>query len=40
MDERQIRVELDACLVKEKNFIPGHWRDLPDPFPSWERQAG
>lgn len=39
MDERQIRSDLDACLVKEKNFIPGHWRDLPDPFPSWERQA-
>ncbi|ESZ08522.1 hypothetical protein X737_33755 [Mesorhizobium sp. L48C026A00] len=39
MDEQQIRAELDACLVEEKDFSPGRWRDLPDPFPSWERQA-
>ncbi|RWO03271.1 MAG: GTP-binding protein [Mesorhizobium sp.] len=38
MDQAKIRAELDACLVKEKNFMPGRWRDLPDPFPSWERQ--
>jgi G3E family GTPase len=38
MDERQIRAELDACLVGETDFMPGRWRDLPDPFPSWERQ--
>ena len=39
MDERQIRAELDACLVGETDFMPGRWRDLPDPFPSWERQV-
>ncbi len=39
MDEAKIRAELDACLVPEKDFMPGRWRDLPDPFPSWEREA-
>lgn len=39
MDEASIRVELDECLVKEEDFTPGRWRDLPDPFPSWERQG-
>ena len=39
MDERQIRAELDACLVPERDFMPGRWRDLPDPFPAWERPA-
>ncbi|MBE0694305.1 MAG: GTP-binding protein [Aquamicrobium sp.] len=38
MDEARLRAELDACLVPEKDFMPGRWRDLPDPFPSWERQ--
>lgn len=36
MDERQLRAELDACLVPERDCMPGRWRDLPDPFPSWE----
>jgi len=39
MDERQIRADLDACLVPETDFMPGRWRDLPDPFPSWESRA-
>ena len=39
MDEAAIRAELDACLVPETDFTPGRWRALPDPFPSWERQA-
>ncbi len=39
MDEARIRAELDACLVPETDFMPGRWRDLQDPFPSWERQA-
>lgn len=39
MDERQIRAEVDACLVPETDFMPARWRDLSDPFPSWERQA-
>jgi hypothetical protein len=34
-----IRTALDTCPVKEKDFMPGRWRDLPDPFPSWESQA-
>jgi len=40
MDEAQIRAELDACLVTERDFMPGRWRDLPDPFPDWESVAG
>jgi G3E family GTPase len=39
MDEKAIRAELDACLVAETGFMPARWRDLPDPFPSWERAA-
>ncbi|MBX3582345.1 MAG: zinc metallochaperone GTPase ZigA [Rhizobiaceae bacterium] len=39
MDEAAIRVALDACLVPERDYMPGRWRDLPDPFPSWERMA-
>ena len=39
MDENRIRAELDACLVPERDFMPGRWRDLADPFPSWDRQA-
>ena len=39
MDEAAIRAELDACLVPERDFMPGRWRDLPDPFPSWEPRA-
>ncbi len=37
MDEADIRARLDACLVPELDFTPGRWRDLADPFPSWER---
>jgi G3E family GTPase len=39
MDEAKIRTDLDACLVREADFMPGRWRDLRDPFPSWERHA-
>ena len=39
MDEAAIRAELDACIVPETDFVPAKWRDLADPFPSWERQA-
>lgn len=39
MSETSIRRELEACLVEEGDFMPGRWRDLPDPFPSWDRQA-
>ena len=39
MDEADIRVRLDACLVPEQDFTPGRWRGLSDPFPSWERDA-
>ncbi|MEO3997242.1 zinc metallochaperone GTPase ZigA [Mesorhizobium sp. CAU 1732] len=38
LDEARIRAELDACLVDEDGFQPGRWRDLPDPFPRWDRQ--
>lgn len=39
MNEVRIRAELDSCLVAESAFEPHLWRDLPDPFPSWEREA-
>ncbi|MGU3576610.1 zinc metallochaperone GTPase ZigA [Brucellaceae bacterium C25G] len=35
MNEKQIRSELDACLVQQDDFIPVQWRDLADPFPNW-----
>ncbi len=37
MSEKQITAELDACLVKADRFTPERWRDLPDPFASWNR---
>jgi G3E family GTPase len=39
MSEAAIRTELDACLVGADKFQPDRWRDLPDPFASWNRQA-
>lgn len=39
MDERSIRAELDACLVDAPTFAPELWKDMPDPFVSWERKA-
>ncbi|TWB61782.1 G3E family GTPase [Rhizobium sp. ERR 922] len=37
MSEKQITAELDACLVKADRFTPERWRNLPDPFASWNR---
>jgi G3E family GTPase len=40
MDEASIRQELDAALTGMiDRFTPEAWRHLPDPFPSWDRQA-
>jgi len=39
MDESWIRRELDACLMESASFTPERWRNLPDPFASWSRQA-
>ncbi|MDO6965939.1 zinc metallochaperone GTPase ZigA [Rhizobium alvei] len=39
MDEAVLRAELDACLVKSATFTPEQWRQLPDPFERWDRQA-
>ncbi|CAN7317991.1 zinc metallochaperone GTPase ZigA [Aminobacter sp. LjRoot7] len=39
MNEARIRAELDHCLVDASSFTPGKWRDLADPFPSWQRPA-
>lgn len=39
MDEASIRRRLDSCLIDAPAFIPDLWKQLPDPFPSWERQA-
>ena len=41
-DEAAIRAALDECLVgssTETEFRPSRYRDLPDPFPAWTRQA-
>ncbi|MBO3760178.1 zinc metallochaperone GTPase ZigA [Ciceribacter sp. L1K22] len=37
MDEAAIRAELDSCLLDADGFTPERWRNLPDPFASWER---
>lgn len=40
MDEAAIRAELDAALTGMVDvFTPDAWRDLPDPFPRWDRQV-
>lgn len=39
MDEAKICAELDACLIDSPVFVPELWRDLPDPFASWDRKA-
>jgi G3E family GTPase len=40
IDEAAIRAELDAALTGiVDRFTPDAWKHLPDPFPSWERQA-
>jgi G3E family GTPase len=39
MDERSISAKLDACLVDAPAFLPHLWKDLPDPFATWDRQA-
>ncbi len=39
MDEAKICAELDACLIDSPVFVPELWRDLPDPFASWERKV-
>ncbi len=37
MSEKQITAKLNACLVKADRFTPERWRNLPDPFASWNR---
>jgi G3E family GTPase len=39
MDESWIRKALDGCLIDSEVFAPERWRNLPDPFASWNRQA-
>ncbi|MBB4197554.1 4-hydroxytetrahydrobiopterin dehydratase [Rhodoblastus sphagnicola] len=42
MNRAKITAMLDRCLAPEdqgRNFDPSAFRHLPDPFPSWERQA-
>lgn len=39
MNEAAIRAELDACLIECTEFVPHRWQGMPDPFPSWQRQA-
>jgi hypothetical protein len=38
--EPSIHAELDAALTgMVDRFTPDAWKHLPDPFPTWERQA-
>lgn len=39
MDQPKICAELDACLIDSQAFVPDLWRNLPDPFSSWDRKA-
>lgn len=39
MDEHWIRNQLDICLLPDGDFKPDRWRDLPDPFVSWNQRA-
>ncbi|MBP2445161.1 G3E family GTPase [Rhizobium leguminosarum] len=39
MDETWIRGELDVCLVETEVFAPERWRNLTDPFASWNSRA-
>ena len=39
MDQAALTAQLDACLVDGTKFAPELWRDLPDPFPNWDRRA-
>ncbi len=40
MDEAALRGTLDDALVPEAGFVPTAWAAMPDPFPSWRREAG
>ncbi|HTJ95791.1 MAG TPA: zinc metallochaperone GTPase ZigA, partial [Pararobbsia sp.] len=41
MDEAALRERLDACLLTDAEMVSGPhaWTGLPDPFPSWSREA-
>lgn len=39
MDESALRKRLDAALIPATAFTPEAWTNLPDPFPSWRRNA-
>jgi G3E family GTPase len=42
MDEAALRADLDACLVGSsltQKFDAEEFRNLPDPFPAWRREA-
>lgn len=42
MDKAAMCAELDACLLKlpkDGAVDPSEWTKLPDPFPTWEREA-
>jgi hypothetical protein len=41
MDEGGVRASLDACLANaDKGFDPQSWRELSDPFPTWQSPNG
>jgi G3E family GTPase len=39
MNEGKIRAELETCLIEAAKFTPELWRNLPDPFASWNRSV-
>ena len=41
LNQEQARRALDACLLNERELIagPDRWKQFPDPFPQWIREA-
>jgi G3E family GTPase len=40
LDQPALTAALDAALLEATDFAPHLWEGLPDPFPTWRRQAG
>ena len=41
LNQEQARRALDACLLNERELVagPDRWKQFPDPFPQWIREA-
>ena len=38
MDREALTMALDAALVDAQDFTPALWKQLPDPFPKWQKR--